>query len=215
MIKKTIAVLLIVLLVSSLSGCHEDVFYTENIAFYEENGINEWDIFPDIIPNNADVIKFSYYDYYGEDCDVYLELRFETLSDMESYIDEFKATLLKKYPTYNALYNKDCLFMIESLYDESYEEMLYLGDGAYRKSDNTYSFGYTIENSTAVFYLDILSYSKDDLCVIHSSTSGTFNNANDYTPMYLQRFGGTLDKDVDRMYIFTEKDSELFLNNEN
>ena len=136
MIKKTIAVLLIVLLVSSLSGCHEDVFYTENIAFYEENGINEWDIFPDIIPNNADVIKFSYYNYYGEDCDAYLELRFETLSEMESYLYEFKSILLKNYPSSKALYNDDCWLVIDCPYDENYEEMLYLGNGAYRKSDN-------------------------------------------------------------------------------
>lgn len=212
MIKKTIAMLLIVLFASSISGCQDGVFHTEDIAFYEKNGINEWDIFPDIIPNNANVIEFSYYDYYGEDCDAYLELRFETLSDMESYLYEFKATLFKQYPTHRALYSKDCLFKIESLYDENYEEMLYLGNGAYRKSDNTYSFGYTIENSTAVFHLDILSYSKESLCVIHSHVSGTFNKANDHTPMYLQRFGITLDKDIDRMYVFTEEDSELFLN---
>ena len=176
-------------------------------------GINEWDIFPDVIPSSGNVIKFSYYDYYGEDCDVYLELRFETLSDMESYLDEFKSVLLEKYPSNKSLYNNDCWFEIDCPYDKNYEESIYLGYAAYRKKDNTYSVGYSVDDSTAVFHLDVLSYSKEDLCVIHSSTSGTFNQANDHTPMYLKHFGITLDEDIERMYVFTEKNLELFLNN--
>lgn len=215
MIKKFIAVLLLTLFLWSLYGCKEDVIYTENIAHYEEYGVNEWDIFPNKIPTNATVIKFSYYTYFSEACDVYLELKFETLSEMEFYLSEFKSTVLENYPSKEPLYNDDCWFVIDCPYNKNYEESICFSSAAYRPSDNSYTVGYSVENSIAEFHWSVLSYSKEDLCVIHSYIRGRYHKANDHTPMYLQRFGVTLDKDINQMYVFYDKDSKLFLSDEN
>lgn len=214
MIKKLIAVLLLMLLGISLHSCKEYVIYTDNIAHYEEYGVNEWDIFPNKIPTNAQVIKFSYYSYYEEDTDAYLELKFETLSELESYLNEFKSALLKNYPSKKPLYNNDCWFEIDCPYDENFEESIYLGHAGHRAADNSHHVGYSTGDFTANFYFNVLLYSRESLCVIHSSTSGTFNRANKHTPTYFKRFGIALDENIERMYIFTEKNSELFLNNE-
>ena len=91
MMKKLICCFLLVVFVHSLLSCslfetHE--LYTTDISNYdsEEYPIDVCGFLFKELPENAEVLSFSYYDYWNEDVDIYLELKFEHQDELLNYI---------------------------------------------------------------------------------------------------------------------------------
>ena len=88
--KKFALLVALIFLCSIMSSCEYPVF-TQNISDYNTPQYPIGDrFFLDKIPDNADTIAFSFYEYRHEDFDLYLELKFKTLEEMEEYLKTLK-----------------------------------------------------------------------------------------------------------------------------
>lgn len=138
-------------------------------------------IFPNEIPKNADVIAFSYYDYWYEAVDVYLELKFYSSDEMNEYLTEIKSKKIS---------NKELYIEEKNVHNSSYTD-LFLKNNITYSEKKTFT-GYEIEKKDYICYkcnYAVLSYSYEDLVVIHSYSRGHFRpTVHKHTPAYIKRF---------------------------
>lgn len=193
-VKVLAAVFLVVVIVLVVKTCcaENHNFYTDDVDNYNvEPYLVPKVIFPQKIPENADVVCFSYYDYWYEEEDFYLELKFDTEKEMEEYLQTFSIDSEKDF------------FKSQNTHNDSFVDYFCL---LYNYiSQNNFRFGYEIkENDGSMLYdciFGVISCSFDELTVIHSYTSGHFiPTVHEHLPKYFMRFGVPLDSDYRRVY---------------
>ena len=91
-----LAVIVVIILIMILNKSPYPL-YTEKAEDYnsESYPINA-PIFLENIPIEAEIISYSYYNYWEEDRDTYLELKFQDRSDMEKYIEQLISCVIKR-----------------------------------------------------------------------------------------------------------------------
>ena len=196
-----VSIITLSLLIFIVSVNHTDhLLFTDDIDDYNSEKYPNMAInFPDSIPAEADVVSFSYYDYWYEDRDVYLELKFKTLSEMENYLRSIKKECFEKSQNDKIVIDLDgtCFISEQNLYNESYVDMFCV---IYNLSSQEKVYtGYEVENIENTLYikccLGVISYSTEELTVIHTYSNGSFFLRNNgHIPKYIERFNIPLDE---------------------
>lgn len=193
----TLIVVCCVLLIAVFSVQGEDhQLYTENISDYNtEQYPLPKDLFPQEIPADAQVVSFSYYDYWYEEVDAYLELKFQTkeaLTKHLSSLQEQTETVRKDYILNHNLSEKTEWVREErNSYNKTYTDIFHLLQHS-STQDRKYT-GYTINDKASPVHYEcnfgLVSYSYEELTVIHSYTYGTYQDGvNKHRPKYFERF---------------------------
>lgn len=154
-------------------------------------------IFPDEIPSNAQVVSFSYYNYWQEAEDIYLELKFYTIQEMERYLSILKSDCIAKCQDYTPPKNGEWFVEEKNIYNESYTD-LYFTFYNTSKEENIYT-GFIIEkDSEETLYkcnFGLICYSYDELTVIQTYVHGWYQESvHNYIPKYFVRFNIPLDE---------------------
>ena len=92
-------VILFAICLSLLTSCNQEkTYYTENIEDYNSTNypIESFDVLPKEIPNSADAISYYYYD--DSWCyNICLQLKFNSIEEIDSYVASIKEDFLLKY----------------------------------------------------------------------------------------------------------------------
>jgi len=171
----------------------EHLYYTESIDDYntEKYPVNSC-IFAEEIPEYAEVIAFSYYDYWNEAIDIYLELKFDSEEDLNSYLESVRTRCLSCLDDYRPPTNTGWIVEEENPYNTRFTDWL-CTLFSISVNDEHYT-GYEISPGETETKSDcnfgIISYSYEDLTVIQARTCGNFRSTiHKYTPKYFARFG--------------------------
>lgn len=201
----------LIVVVCSFSSCFEShELYTDNIEDYntEKYPMPEF-LFLDKIPSYADVVAFYYYDYWYEQQDYYLELKFESAENLDTYVSELKLHYLNNAKDWNRVYEEDWIVEQKNPYNENYEELICTVCRTYKTkpTGGEQAFtGYQIWDDELKVYkcnFGIISYSYEDLTVIQSRASGWFQeNVNKYLPKYFSRFNVPITEKHERLVYF-------------
>ena len=150
-------------------------------------------IFMPYLLKNAEVVSYYSYNYWDEDYDLYLELKFNTEDEMDAYLDAlFSYVKTKSDAIAYSPVGGDWFVREEHPSDPSFT-VCYYKDFHYNQAyqDKT---GYRIEDYYYICCYAVICYSYDSLTVIQSASQGSFNMYyNEYTPKFLERFGITYD----------------------
>lgn len=179
--------------------------FTDNLIYYNSKEFPvPQTVFPAEIPADAQVISFSYYNYWHEAEDIYLELKFNTLEEMKFYLSDVKLACVSNCQNYPPTKGNGWFIETQNIYDQSYEEMFCtLYSTSQGEDDYT---GYTIEktNSDIMCYecnFGSITYSFDELTVIHSYVYGWYrSNVHNHIPAYFKRFGVPLQENHQRVF---------------
>ena len=176
----------------------EDIRYTDDIADYNSKEYPIYSkLFLEEIPLTAKIESFYYYAYYNEECDVYLELKFDNIENLEHYISNVKKRI-KEEGTNTIFLNGSCFLENKNPYDESFTDLFCSSKfcSTSHKNVSGYKVKY-IENERYIeaFY-EIISYSLEDLTVILTYSGGWFSER--YIPKYFDRFNVPLDNELER-----------------
>lgn len=183
------------------------VLVTENIEDYNtaDYPIREY-LFMDEIPEKAEVIRYSYYNYGEVVRDYYLELKFETSDDLTNYMSELERCILNNIYPYTIRLQNNGLFIEESNpYNSSYTDLLCTYYGS--TSSNITKTGYAIieeDDGTIVNYcrFGMISYSYEDLILIQNVCYGSYRDTvHHHTPEYFKRFNVPTDKELERAFV--------------
>ena len=198
--------------VYELSMVENGLNHTENIADYNSGEYPIFsDIFLDEIPSNAKVVSFSYYDYWKEEKEIYLELEFDSAEAMDNYLASLKEHCLESVAGREmpSGFQGEWLLEKQNPHDSQYTDLFCLSNTVATQMEGTsevdYYTGYSIDMRKNRFfykcYYAVISYSYEDLRVIQSDTSGNFyDRGNNYIPKFLLRFSVPLTEDYNRMY---------------
>ena len=209
LIRNTLCSLLLFSLVVSMVSCQDGEKYTSDIVDYNTEDYPVYSPLPKKIPENADVVKFVWYDYYHEKEEVYLELRFDTIADFDTFLENILEYAQSSLQEYNpSIYDGDEWRTIQSNpYDRDFTDCFVWGRGVYTGDSNYVGYeiahcGVKVDYHYKCYY-DIITYSSKDLTVIISSVSGTFHQF-EKIPEYLKRFK-VEEKPVDRMILIRSR----------
>ncbi|MBO5906576.1 MAG: hypothetical protein J6Q85_00285 [Clostridia bacterium] len=162
------------------------------------------DVFLDTIPSNASVVSFSYYNYWRESEDYYLELKFGTKEELDACLEEIKAKYLNYLQRRNSSRITNPFIEKQNPHDNKFVDLFYT---EFHVSTAERDFvGYETEILGGKFNRSVhfmtVSYSYEDLTVIHSFASGNFYNGKtgDYIPKYFVRFGVPTNEIYERYY---------------
>lgn len=196
--------LLLILFVRLNVEPHE--LYTEDISQYnsEEYPINT-SIFLDKLPDSLDVISFSYYDYWHEASDIYLELSFDAKEDFEAYLSDLKNYCISDFPS---KYDKQFI-EVSNPYNKNYTDLFCTNYWSY--ISQKYYTGYEITQSESCgaysCNFGVISYSYEELRIIQAYSYGDFQDCeHDYVPKYFQRFNIPTCENHSRIFILDESD---------
>lgn len=181
------------------------ICFTDNIENYNSNEFPvPQTIFPAEIPANAHVVSFSYFNYWHEAEDIYLELKFNTLEEMKLYLSDVKRACASHCQHSSSTKSNSCFIETQNIYNQSYEDMfsmLYCTS----QGDNHYT-GYTIRKTDSVIMryecnFGVITYSFDELTVIHSYVYGWYRSSiHNHIPAYFKRFGVPLQENHQRIF---------------
>jgi hypothetical protein len=168
------------------------VIFTTDVSNYdtEEYPIGDT-LFPEAIPSHAKVVEFSYYDYWHEDTDIYLELKFDSRQALDAFCQD---RIRQEEEAYRDLpgveMDSSPIAKQQNPYDTSFTDLFSL-IGFIAEGGKRY-VGYEMQNGESAVYnchYSLISYSYDRMTVILSSCSGRFvADENEYTPRYFRRF---------------------------
>ena len=179
---------------------NREVYFTESIEdYFSEECRLPPEIFLDEIPSNADVISFSYYSYWSEAKDIYLELTFSSKDEMEAYLFE-----LKDHGIQSSQVDGELFITEHNPYDPTFTDLFCTTFITYTKN-KTYT-GYSIDPGknrdtiTCDCNFAVISYSYEKLTVIQSYVCGSFRHSiHNYTPRYFLRFHLPVSEKHDRL----------------
>ena len=217
-----IATMLLAITVLALGGCseafhfwgfgslfsgEEHSYYTNDVADYGSESVYVTTaIFPKVIPQNAEIVAFSYYNYYNEEEDAYLELRFASAEEMNAYLAGRMAEA-EEYLSQYHLSTDESFLMVQNPHNTAYTDLVcyFVHTSA---ADESYT-GYWVEKTESTSWLraicGIISYSEEELTVIHTYMRGSYSkDINHHTPKYLLRFEVSLNATLDRRYWLPE-----------
>ena len=171
--------------------------FTDNINNYNNSDYYiPQAVFPSQIPTNAEIVSFSCYKYSTTKESAYLELKFNSPEEMETYIADVVQECEAYMRSRNFPPNTDVYFIEKTnLYNSSYKDMFctYFFSWQYGEDYTGYKI-YQDDSSELVYNgnFGTISYSFDDLTVIHNYSSGWFSERIfGFIPRYFTRFNAT------------------------
>ena len=170
-------------------------------------------IFMDQLPKHADICSFSYYNDNYQLVDIYLELKFSSLDEMNHYLNDLKENGRESLDKYRAPENGTWFITQENIYDKSYMD-LFCSFFHTAQKDKNYT-GYSVNasnesNATISCNFAVISYSVDELIVIQSYSYGTFlAGVHDYIPGYFARFDVPLNENIERCIYWGQGDGSV------
>ena len=199
-------VIIACLLALSLTSCiyPYDVYYTTDINDYYSKKTNfegVWKaFFMEELPEEAEVVSFTYYQHFSDILDIDLELKFNNPEALQAYI--------KKLLDYCTEFYSDREMEIEFFETKnsdkpSYTE-LYDDTWAYWRDDGQYAGYYIDQFERYECQYAIISYSLEELTVIQSVASGFFR-PEEYIPKYISRYNTQTDLLSERLVKVKEK----------
>ena len=214
--KKIFIIAMLFFLIISVGLSVTNIIKNENGIKFSDNiekyNFEEYEIpktvFPSEIPSNAQVVSFSYFNYWNETTDIYLELKFKTLEEMRAYLSDLKYDCASNCSKINPAQKNVKFIEVQNIYNLSYEDMfcpLYISF----QDENKYT-GYKIveTGSEKMRYecnFGLISYSFDELTVIHTYVYGWYrNNVHKHIPEYFKRFDVPLYENHQRVFIIDE-----------
>ena len=181
-----------------LSSCDDpNISYTNDPADYSL--LND-------IPEDAQVVDYSYAELYDGRSDFYLELKFTTVQGFEQFLEKLmKEARDEKLD--GEIYKDDTDLFLKTTnpYDSSFNEIVFLTNP--RQRGYIYWVGYKdycySVNETIECCLSLISYSLEELIVIQTRIYGVFPEyIYDYRmPKYFERFNIVINEDCHRVYI--------------
>lgn len=171
-------------------------FTTDSIEDYNNekyNSNHSYYVFMPMLPENAEVVSYYSYNYWDQNYDRYLELKFGTREEMDEYLNAlFEYAIANIEEARQTLYPKDDDWFAREVnpYDSSFIDC-YSKEDFYSRGEHEYT-GYKTGSSLRCSY-SVISYSYDCLTVIQSYARGSFQRFyhGDYIPKFLERFGIT------------------------
>ncbi len=202
-----VVVALLVLVLSMLFigviSVEDGELYTDNIADYDSKKYPvPSGIFPQEIPENCEVVKFYYFDYWHEAEDVYLELKFSTKEEMDKYISYLKTEYMKTDNNFDHT-NTNPFVEEKNIYNSSYIDCFCEEYNVIQGDDEYFGYSFYPVDSEMVYECNfsLISYSYQDMIVISSTSRGYFrDNVHEYTPKYFERFNVPLDTVCKRLF---------------
>ena len=186
----------------------ESVRYTDDIKKYNtQEYLAPKTVFPTKIPSSAMVVSYSHFSFWNEAEDIYLELKFKSAKEMESYLTDLRracTTICKKNKS------DENVFFIETdnIYNKSYKGLFCT---IYRSSQYEIDYtGYKIvkEDADVMRYqcnFGLISYSVEQLTVIHTYVYGWYrSNVHEHIPQYFKRFNVPTQEDHNRVIILPD-----------
>ena len=160
------------------------------------------------IPESAELVGFSYYNYYRENEDAYLEIRFSSVEDLQAYLVEYMVNAENYLRQYTPPTTGEWFLTVPNPYHSAYTDLV--SCHATVHSGGEIYTGYYVEplGEEGLPWLLancwIVSFSEEELCVIHSRFRGSFfENEDRYTPKYLRRFQVAVELSLDRRYFLS------------
>ena len=157
------------------------------------------------IPECAEITDLSYFEYFGESFEQYIELKFEDYDSLNGYLTTIKEYIVSKK---TATVEYDKLFIEEkNPYNDRYMDIFYAPFHMSTAYESYTGYSVKVESKDHIDYVScyfIISYSYDDLTVHQSYTMGTFCSREEaYVPMYLRKFNVPFDKELERLiYVY-------------
>lgn len=210
-----IFILIIVFVFSIINVIKTDesgVLFSDNIDDYDsEEYFIPKTVFPNIIPPNAQVVLFTYFDYWNEVRDVYLELKFNTSDEMEDYLMNVKLDCVSNCKNIKPDKIDNIFIKAQNVYNSSFEEVfctLY----STLQGDDDYT-GYKIVEDDGKFRYEcnfgLTAYSFDELTVIHTYVYGWYkNDIHNHIPIYFKRFDVPLNESNQRVLFLKENTAD-------
>ena len=203
-----LCILLIAFLTYKIFTVENGVLYTQQQVDYntDKYPITE-PIFLDKIPVNARVASFSYYNYWDEARDIYLEIKFDTEEEFNAYLSDLTEKYLKAMEGISPPSNCEWLVKMQNPYNENFVDLFCTAFVSY--SENKIFTGYRIVLDDDECRYDcnfgVISYSYEELTIVQSLTTGYFcNSIHKYTPQYFVRFSVPFNETTERL-IYIEK----------
>lgn len=164
-------------------------------------------IFLNEIPSYAEVASFSYYNYWNEANDYYLELKFSSRKEMEDYLSQWQTAALETLRKDGQPANREWFVTDQNPYNSSYTDIFCTTYITFT-AETEYT-GYSIEpsgDSQNPLYrcnFGVISYSFDELTVIQTYVHGHFREAeHHHVPRFFLRFDVPLDERYERRFYF-------------
>ena len=184
--------------------------YTTNIEDYNTEKYSLPAIlFPQQIPENTTVNNFSYYEFYHEDFENYLELSFKTREEMEQYIENFLATAKDELVTSKYYIHGEDLFVVEeNPHNKLYMDVIFTCFAVSRAYEDFTGYEYKKNKDCewlSIYNFGCVSYSYDELVVIHSYLHGNFTPENNHTLQYFEKLNIGLNEDLSRIICFKNR----------
>ena len=201
----TISIFILLVIICKVALTKEEIYYTDDIINYHTESYPLPPLFLEEIPSNAQVVSFSYYNYWHEQFDYYLELTFDTSEEMESYILQLKNYYSEKLSHIDYWPQQGKIIVDTNPYDSDYTDMFYTIYGT--SSSETNRTGYGIKQIGKKLKYEccfgVISYSLEDLTVIQSYTSFWTVTTFEHIPKYFTRFNIPNDREFEKYYYLT------------
>lgn len=192
-IRVLLSLVLVLSLMLSMVSCYDGEKYTSDIADYNTEKYPLRVPFPKTIPENAEVVKFVWHDYWHEDTDQYLQLRFDSEDALQDFLDELITSASNELTADHTYRPADgnWFFTTENPYDNSFTDCFCKEDHV--NIGNKDYFGYEIEiDDDGDYWLScyycVISYSLSSRTVIINHASGVSADADGWKPTYFERF---------------------------
>ena len=195
-----IPIVCILVLIVCLTFSESGETYTNDINDYCSDKYPVYSpLFLDELPSNARVVAFHYYADYGDEQDIYLELKFSDLDDMEFYISKIKTNIVENSKDTYFESNGDFFLEEKNPYNMNYTD-LFCSSEYVLTNDKCFS-GYEIEYLQKERFIHsfyaLISYSLEELTVIQTCSGGSFFTER-YIPKYFERFDIPLNNEMER-----------------
>ena len=183
---------------------NDSIKSTNNIADYHtDEYFIPSTVFPETIPENAQVVAFSHTVFWSTAEDIYLELKFNTQEEMQAYLEQIKGKSMPKNQGGQWPKPSEKFIQTPNAYDSNYVDLFSTMQLAWKSNEFFTGYQISITDETTVFDcdVDLISYRLDDLTVIHTYIKGVFTKSvHDYVPMYFKRFSVPIDQNHNRFY---------------
>ena len=191
-IRVLLSLFLLLSLMLSMVSCYDGEKYTSDIADYNTEKYPIYSPFPESIPENAEVVKFAWYNNWYERQDIYLELRFDSEDALLDFLNE-RITTVSNELTADKKYRPadgNWFFTTENPYDDSFVDCF--DKDAYVWSGDERYVGYEVVKRNENYWYDchykMISYSLSSRTLIITYARGDFLDGFNKTPVYFERF---------------------------
>lgn len=210
-------VILFAICLSLLTSCNQEntYYHTENINDYNSTDyqIEDFDVLPKEIPNSADAISYYYYD--NSWCyNICLQLKFNSIEEIDSYVASIKEDFLLKYDNDPIIKDNGWAISETNPYNSNFTD-LFLTQMKHTsvkwQNKEYYCVGYSLYkdaySSSNRFdgLFQMLSYSYKDLTVFSFYFACTYRldlelDSHELMPQYFIHFNVPLDVETERWH---------------